>query len=247
MIGAHASFTLEDETLGKLSALARELDRGVHVHVAEDNVDEVDSLRRSGMRAARRLDEAGILRPSSVVAHGVHLDEAELETVQRRRSWLVHNCRSNLNNSLGRAPVARFGSRAALGTDGIDQDMFAESRTAFFRAREDSLEASAERLLEMLAAGAELVSEHFETPIGVIQPGYSADIVVLRYDPPTPLTAENLAWHWMFALTGANVESVMVNGEWTLRNGEFCQVDEEKVRAEAAAEARKLWERMSAL
>ncbi len=246
-IGAHASFTLGDETLARLAELADTLDSGIHIHVAEDACDEEDSLRRCGKRTAIRLDDAGILRSRSIAAHGVHLDDAELTIIHRRGAWLVHNCRSNMNNSVGRAPVARFGPRAALGTDGIDGDMFAESRTAFFRAREDSLDASADRFLEMLGAGGEMVSEAFGTPIGTIEPGSCADIVVLRYDPPTPLTAGNLAWHWMFTFTPGNVESVMVNGEWVLKSGEFCRVDEEKVRAEARVQANRLWKRMDAL
>jgi cytosine/adenosine deaminase-related metal-dependent hydrolase len=193
------------------------------------------------------LGDAGILRERSIAAHGVHLDAAELMRIRRSGAWLAHNCRSNMNNSVGRAPVLEFGERSALGTDGIDADMFAESRTAYFRAREQTLEAYAEQFTDMLARGADLASQYFPYPIGRLEPGGAADLVVLDYRPPTPLTANNLAWHWMFALTPASVESVMVGGEWALRNREICCVDEEKVRAEARAEAEKLWKRMESL
>lgn len=247
LVGAHASFTLDDETLRDLSDLATHFDTGVHIHVAEDRYDEEDAIRRSGKRAALRLADAGILRPASIAAHGVHLDPDELAAIRSHGSWLVHNCRSNMNNSVGRAPVARFGPRSALGTDGIDQDMFAESRTAFFRAREDSLDADADRFAAMLASGGTMVSGLFGRPIGSLEPGSAADLVVLRYDPPTDLDAGNLAWHWMFSFTPAIVESVLVNGEWVLRGGEFCRVDEERIRAEARSQARRLWTRMEAL
>jgi cytosine/adenosine deaminase-related metal-dependent hydrolase len=71
--------------------------------------------------------------------------------------------------------------------------------------------------------------------------------MILSYDPPTPLSAENLAWHWMFAMTPQQVESVMVQGSWVIRKGEFCGIDEEKIRAEARGEAKRLWERMEEL
>lgn len=247
MVGAHASFTLEDETLDRLAELARAVGAGVHIHVAEDTVDEEDSLRRCGQRTAYRLAGAGILGDRSIAAHGVHLDDGELETVLARGSWLVHNCRSNLNNRVGRAPVDRFGDRSALGTDGIDEDMFAESRSAYFRAREDSLETSAGEYIDLLGRGGSLVSSFFPYPVGRLEVGAAADLVVLHYDPPTPLTVDNLAWHWMFALTAGHVESVMVAGRWVLQKGEICNVDEEKVRAEARGEAQRLWQRMAAL
>jgi len=247
MVGAHASFTLEDETLRSLAEIARATHTGVHIHVAEDAIDEEDSLRRCGRRTAYRLQDAGILNDESIAAHGVHLDAGEIETVARSGSWFVHNCRSNMNNGVGRAPVHLFGERCALGTDGIDEDMFAESRSAYFRAREHSLDAYAERYGRLLAGGATLASRFFPCPVGRLEPGAAADLIVLNYDPPTPLSADNLAWHWMFAMTAQNVESVMVGGKWVMYKGEFCTVDEEKVRAEARDQASRLWTRMASL
>lgn len=246
MVGAHASFTLEDDTLARLAELAGELDTGVHVHVAEGICDEEDSMRRCGKRTTQRLHDAGLLRRQSIAAHGVHLDRSELSTIQGAGSWLVHNCRSNMNNAVGAAPVLSFGERSALGTDGIDHDMFAESRSAYLRARERSLEADAGRFGAMLARGSELVSEIFGEPIGSLAVGSVADIAILNYRPPTPLTAANLPWHWMFAFRSDLVDSVLVGGEWVMRRGEFCRVDEEKIRAEARHEAARLWHRLDA-
>lgn len=247
MVGAHASFTLEDTTLEDLAATAERTGTGVHIHVAEDIFDEQDSLRRSGKRVVHRLQDAGILRPNSIAAHGVHLRPDELQTLRSSRTWLVHNCRSNMNNAVGRAPVLHFGDRSALGTDGIDGDMFAESRTAYFRAREDSLDVSAEHFTDRLAAGAELMGQSFGFPVGSTSPGAAADLVVLEYDPPTPLTSGNVAWHWMFAFNAGMVRDVMVAGRWIIRNREFVAVDEDKIRADARAQSERLWQRMETL
>jgi putative selenium metabolism protein SsnA len=246
-VGAHASFTLEDDSLAELTELARHHDTGIHIHVAEDAWDEEDAVSRAGKRTAARLADAGIFGDKSIAAHGVHLDDLELARVQDYGSWLVHNCRSNMNNSVGFAPVAHFGEKAALGTDGIDGDMFAESRTAFFRGREASLSTPAEAYARLLAGGASLASTYFDAPLGRIEPGALADLVVLNYDPPTELTADNLAWHWMFGLASEQVESVMVGGQWVMRARELVGVDEEKLRADARLEATKLWNRMEEL
>lgn len=247
MVGAHASFTLEDDTLEALSGAAADTGTGVHIHVAEDRFDEEDALRRCGRRTVERLDRFGLLGPDSIAAHVVHVDGAELDTLHRRRTWLVHNCRSNLNNGVGRAPAQRFGERGLLGTDGIDGDMIAESRAAYWRAREDSLEVGADVATDMLARGGALASDYFGFPIGSIEPGAAADLVVLDYDPPTPLAAGNLPWHWVFGLSAAGVRDVMVAGRWVRRNREFVGIDEAAIRAGARDAAERLWRRMEAL
>jgi putative selenium metabolism protein SsnA len=244
MVGAHASFTLDDDTLSSLATLAADLDAGVHIHVAEDVADEQDSLQRCGKRTVYRLRDAGVLPDGSLAAHCVHLDEAEIDALRSGHVWIAHNCRSNQNNGVGRAPLMRFVDRAILGTDGIDGDMFAESRTAFFRAREDSLDRTADEFTGMLARGADLVSKLFSEPIGTLQPGAAADLVVLDYDPPTPVHAGNFPWHWMFAMSAGMVKSIMVDGTWVIRDRAFVTVDEEKIRVEARSAATKLWQRM---
>lgn len=247
LVGAHASFTLDDDTLDALSELAERFQTGVHIHVAEDRCDEEDSLRRCGKRVVQRLSDAGVLQPGSIAAHCVHVNAQELDLLKRQSTWLVHNCRSNMNNSVGRAPVQEFGERSALGTDGIDEDMLSESRTAYFRAREAAIDAYAEQFTDLLARGGRLASQFFPSPVGTLDEGSAADLVIYDYEPPTPLTAGNLSWHWMFALTPQYVESVMVAGEWVIRRREFTRVDEEKLRADARREASRLWQRMEAL
>jgi len=244
MVGAHAGFTLDDDSLERIADLASNMETGVHIHVAEGMCDEEDSLRRSGKRVGQRLVDAGVIDDRSIAAHGVHLSAAEIALLRRKGTWFAHNCRSNMNNAVGRAPVANFGERTALGTDGIDGDMFTEARTAYFRAKEDDHDMGAERIAAMLAAGGDLVSGIFEKPVGRLAPGAAADLVVLDYNPPTPFHPDNLVWHWMFSFTPALVNSVMVAGRWVMREREILGVDEEKVRSEAAAVARSVWGKM---
>jgi len=99
----------------------------------------------------------------------------------------------------------------------------------------------------LLARGAELASSFFPYAVGRLEAGGAADLTIMDYDPPTPLTSGNVAWHWMFAFTAANVRSVMVHGDWVLRDGAFTRVDEEKIRADARQEAQNLWKRMEDL
>jgi cytosine/adenosine deaminase-related metal-dependent hydrolase len=137
LIGAHASFTLSDDTLAACAAAARELEVGLHIHAAEDAVDERDSVVLHGFGVAARLAHAGALDGRTLLAHGVHLDDDGIALVHAANASLAHNARSNMNNAIGRARLDALGPRVALGTDGIGSDMFEESRTAYFRLRED--------------------------------------------------------------------------------------------------------------
>jgi putative selenium metabolism protein SsnA len=246
-VGAHASMTLEPQTLRSLADLADQHSTGVHIHVAEDLADQTGCMSRYRSRVVQRLDSERIVRDKSILAHCVHLDGQEVSLVKQRGAWVAHNCRSNLNNSVGRAPIHELGDRVVLGTDGIDGDMFGESHNAYWRAREDSLDAAPDWVTGMLARGGDLAAQFFGIPLGTMGVGAGADLVLVDYDPPTPLASGALAWHWMFGMGAHNVTDVMVDGRWIIRDRRFVTVDEEKIRAEARQAARRLWERMESV
>jgi putative selenium metabolism protein SsnA len=248
LVGAHASFTLDDETLAACAGAAREFSVGLHVHAAEDGVDERDAVARSGVRVAERLDRAGALDERTLLAHGVHLDEQEAAVVARANATVAHNARSNMNNSVGRAGLDVLAGRVALGTDGIGSDMFEESRAAFFRLREDDLGAGAGWPLAPLAEGARVAARSFGEPLlGTLEPGAPADLVVLDYDAPTPLDAATFAGHWIFGLSSRNVRDVMVGGEWVVTDRRLARVDQRELAAGARVAAERLWRRLDDL
>jgi cytosine/adenosine deaminase-related metal-dependent hydrolase len=244
MVGAHASFTLSDETLRACVDLARELDVGIHVHVAEDAADQEDAHARFGTRVVDRLADAGALDHRALLAHCVHVDEREIARIHETGAWVAHNPRSNMNNRVGRAPVVALGERVALGTDGIDGDLFAESKAAFWRGREDDRDVTPAWVLGRVASGAAFAGAAFREPLlGRIEPGAPADLVVLAYDPPTPVREDNLAGHWIFGISARHVRDVLVAGEIAVRDRRLARGDEEH-RAIAQSEAVELWDRM---
>jgi cytosine/adenosine deaminase-related metal-dependent hydrolase len=149
-----------------------------------------------------------------------------------------------MNNGVGRAPVGRL-PNVVLGTDGIDGDLFAESRAAFWRRREEDLGAGPGEVLAMLGRGAGLAGRCFGEPaLGTLEAGAPADLVVLDYPQPTPVSAENLGGHWMFGLDAARVRDVMVAGRWVVRDRRLTGADQDEIAAHAREEAQRLWRRM---
>jgi cytosine/adenosine deaminase-related metal-dependent hydrolase len=245
LVGAHASFTLCDETLAACVEAAADLGVGLHVHAAEDAADERDAETLHGLRVAARLARAGALGERTLLAHGVHLDDEEIGLVRDAHAAVVHNARSNMNNSIGRARVGVLGERVALGTDGIGSDMFEESRTAYFRLREDDNAAGVDWPLARLVEGARLAGHAFGEPqLGVLEPGAPADLVVLDYAAPAPLHDGSFAGHWVFALSSRHVRDVMVAGEWAVLDRKLTRVDQDELASDARREAERLWRRL---
>ena len=115
--------------------------------------------------------------------------------------------------------------RAALGTDGMDQDMLAEARAAFLKMREAGREDAYGAALEMLAGGHRLAAALFGIPFGKLDVGGPADLVVLDYRPPTRLHSDNLAGHVLFGVDRSHVRSVLVAGRWVVSDRRVTGVD----------------------
>jgi cytosine/adenosine deaminase-related metal-dependent hydrolase len=147
---------------------------------------------------------------------------------------------------VGHAPTAAL-RRAALGTDGMDEDMFAEMRAAHLKMRDAGRDDAMAATLQMVAGGHRLAAALFGLPFGKLDAGAPADLVVLDYRPPTELHGENLAGHLLFGIDRSHVLSVMVAGRWVLRDRRAVSVDEAKAFAAARSAARDVWSRMASL
>ena len=131
-VGLHASFTVGDGLLRKSVDLARKHKTGLHVHVAEDQADQDDSLAKYGKRVLERFQAAGALElPKSIFGHCIHLSEREKALLTEAGVWVVQNVESNQNNNVGVTGYGDFASRIMLGTDGMHCDMLRSAKAAF--------------------------------------------------------------------------------------------------------------------
>ncbi len=242
--GAHASFTVSDETLRSLGGVVERTGAPLHVHLLEDPVDRELSVERWGRDPVARLRDHGLV-DGAVLVHGIHLDDGEVAAVVDGGATLVHNPRSNVNNRVGYARPWRFGPEAALGTDGMDGDPLAEARAAFLAARDAGHGDPAGLAVSLLVGAQRLAARLTGRPLGRIVPGACADLAILRYDPPTPLHAGNAVGHLLFGMSSRHVESVMVDGRFVMRAGQVFRVQAEELLDQARQAAHDLWERMA--
>lgn len=250
LVGAHASFTLDDESLAACEDLALSLGVGVHIHAAEDPIDERNTLQWHGYRLLDRFDHHGLLDlPGTILAHGTHFTDADVARVNAHQATLTmaHNPHSNMNNGVGYAGPARYAKLPMLGTDGIGADMWNEARIAIFKSHDAGRPLEYSAVLEMLGESARYASQALGVRLGVLEIDAVADLVLTSYRPATPLTSENLAGHLIYAMGPEFVRDVMIDGWWVLRGGHVVTCDEPAERAAAVEVSRKLHERMAAI
>jgi len=245
-VGGHAPFTLNETALQLMSELVSATKSGIHLHVAEDAYDASFSHHHYGKDILKRLEEHALLNEKSILVHGVHLTNNDLEILNRNDSFLIHNPRSNMNNSVGYMDRLHQVKNLGIGTDGIGANMFEESKFAFFKNQEAKGKLSYSDFMKILQNGNELLTRYFTASFGKIEEGYAGDIVVLDYQAPTPLQSENLAGHFLFGFSSRDVETVIINGKIVYEERAFA-FDTAGIYKEAQKAAKKLWSKMNSI
>jgi len=248
--GLHASLTLSDATLDACRAAAP-TGTGFHIHAAESDADEWDSLAKSGLRVVDRLHAHKILGPHSILAHAVHVDAREIELLSGSATWVTHQPRSNMNNAVGAAPVEsmlRAGVRVCLGNDGFSNAMWEEWKAAYLVQKlwhRDPRHMSGLDVARMAVYNnAELAATFFpESPPGVIKPGAAADLIFVEYLPPTPLSPGNLPWHILFGFHESMVTTALVAGKVLMKDRQLLTLDEKAIAVRARELAAQVWQR----
>jgi putative selenium metabolism protein SsnA len=253
--GLHASLTVSDETLAACVDAARDTRTGFHIHVAEHEADEYDSLNKTGKRVIDRLHDAGILGKRTIVAHCVHIDQNEAWLLRETRTWVTHQPRSNMNNAVGAADIdgmLRAGLRVCLGNDGFSNNMWAEWKAAYLLHKvwnRDPRRANGNNIVEMAVYNnSALASVFFPDAVpGLLAPGMAADIILVDYHPTTPLTAGNLPWHILFGFEASMVTTTIVAGRQLMRDRRLLTLDEAEIAGRARAIAPGVWERYNTI
>ena len=237
LVGMHASFTVEQHTLLKAVEIAAKHNTGVHIHVAEDLVDEKLTREKYGVSVMERLRQAGALDlKGNILGHGLHFDDEEREIVKNSGSWMAVNADSNLNNRVGFFTSKGIGDKIMLGTDGMHSDMIKSTQTAYF-AGQNFDEVDMGLIYNRLRNSEKYLHEN----------GHAFgenNLIVLDYDSPTPLTENNFIGHFFFGFENRHITHSISNGKLIYADGKVLTVDEEAILKESAKAAMHLWDEM---
>ena len=185
-----------------------------------------------------------------MLAHCVHLTDADIEILAKRRSTLSHNPSSNMKLASGvfrSKAVTDAGCRVALGTDGCASNNNVDMR--------EEMKFSA--LLAKVNFGPEVLPAHqvfdwatragadaFGLNAGVIREGAAADALLIRTDNSTRFTpGYNLISDWVYSAQSSSIDTVICNGAVIMEKGHV--PGEETIIEEARAAAADLLKRAS--
>lgn len=252
MMGLHASFTLDDDTLELTAELSRSLQRGCHIHLLEDGVDGRITKEKYGRGVVERLQKFGILGDQTIAAHCIHLTEEEKNLLAQSKTMIAHNPQSNMNNAVGRTDIFGYIKRGVLvgiGTDGMSADLKPDIRTATLLHKHDlkNYNVGWNEIQQMALRNNPAIFEKVSgQKIGRIEPDYLADLILVDYFPPTSLTGDNFWGHFLYGIADAEVDTTIINGRVAMRNKEIPDIDEQEVANKAKIVAKRVWERFYA-
>jgi 5-methylthioadenosine/S-adenosylhomocysteine deaminase len=248
-LGPHAPYTCPPAYLEKVLQLAEEYQVGIHIHVAE-TTDEVGMIReRYGKTPVAYLNDLGVFRFPTLAAHCVHMTETDIATLSAQGVAVAHNPESNMKLASGIAPVVamrRAGITVGLGTDGASSnnnlDLFGEMHTAALLHKVVNHDPEVLPALEVLAMatrdGAKALG--LENQVGVLKPGYKADLVLVDLNQAHLFPRHNLVAHMVYAAQGSDVDTVIIDGQLVMEGRRMLTVDEDEVRVEIESRAQRI-------
>jgi 5-methylthioadenosine/S-adenosylhomocysteine deaminase len=242
---------VSDQLWSALAQDAASKGLGVHLHALESPAQRAAAAELYPEGLFAYLEKLGAMTARTVIAHGVWVDDADMEIIARTDATVVRNPGCNIRMRNGIAPVARYldhGVRLAIGTDnaamGDDEDLLAELRLAGHLGREPDWNAppppSVDQLLAMATVNGARAAQ-FAPEVGTLEPGQRADLVAISLqrtslpylDPDMPLLEALLA-----RAQGNDVRLTMVDGRILYRDGRLPGLDLDEIEQAAVASAR---------
>ncbi len=245
----HAVYTVCPETLRETAARARSENAFLHVHASETAAEVSDCEKKHGCSPVALLGKTGCLGERTVLAHCVHLSDADISLIKDSGSVIAENAQSNMKLASGMFPYARAAGAArcrhSIGTDGACSNnslsMFAEMKAAALLAKVESGDPVAASAGEIFAAATRGGAQAFGLDAGEIREGALADFILLRADDPCFSPGFDFDSDMVYAASHSCVDTVVCDGRILMQGGKIPGEEEivEEARRAAAALRRR--------
>lgn len=240
-VGLHAPNTCPPETLKKGISLADKLGTPIHIHYLETK-DEIDYINTSYLSTVTEyLKKSGLFNYHVMLAHGVHINDSDIEVLKEISGGVIHNPVSNMKLGSGFANTAKLlknGINVALGTDGQGStntlDMFLEIKLAAYMQKgmyNSATAITAEDVLKMATIkGAEVLG--IDSEVGSLEVGKKADIIIINTNKPHLCPIHNIYSTLAYSVTGDDVETTIIDGNIVMENRRIQNIDENEILKE---------------
>jgi 5-methylthioadenosine/S-adenosylhomocysteine deaminase len=249
MLGPHAIYTCGEALLRELPAIARKKNVGLQLHLSESRTEFDNCMEKHGCTPTAFLDSLGFFSVPVLAAHCVHLTNEDIEILARRKVSVAANPVSNMKLGNGFAPAARLldaGVNLCVGTDGASSNntlnMFRELSILSYSqkgADKDALRFPADKTLQYgTLGGAKALG--LSDKIGSIEQGKRADLVIIDLNKPWLQPVNNPVSSLIYSANGSEVDTVIIDGEIVMENGQVKTLDEQRIIREVEKVREKL-------
>lgn len=248
LFGLHASMTLSDESLERISWV---LGNGpIHIHVAESMDDVHDCYSKHGKSIVERLDSFGLLNRNSILSHCVHINEKEAALIAERGCYVAINPTSNMNNAVGLPDyelLRKYNVKCLLGNDGLGANITRDYLNLLFSMKNrlgSPTRFGMDDLVQIIRNGYDYMGSRLNIKLGRIAKGYKADLLTVPYNPPTPMNNGNALGHIIFGVFDSfKPNQVWTSGKRLVEDYKLCfEIEQELKHAQESAE--KVWKRL---
>ena len=246
LFGMHASMSISDKTLKAIVKSQNNLP--IHIHVAESEMDEEDSMEKYGKSIMERLEDSGALVNDSLIVHGVALNEKELDIIERNKCYLVVNTTSNMNNAVGLPNVKKYLEHhipVMVGNDGLNSNMASEYMNVMFSGHlkaESPIALGVGDVRDMIRNAYLYVSKRLGIKLGEFKQGFEADFMRVKYNLFTKIDESNVLGHIVFGLfPNFKPSDVYTYGKKRVKNYKIVGKSLENQVIEARKYADDLW------
>jgi len=240
------------ELYREMSDYARQRDMGITMHLAEVEADKIFLQEKYGLSPVYFAESVGLLGAKTVLVHMVWLNDQDIAKLAETRTNVSHNPSSNSKLASGVCKVPQMlagGVNVALGCDGgpsnNDYDLIREMKLAAILHKavsHDPLIVPAESVLEMATInGARALG--LEHEIGSLEAGKKADFAIIDLNRLHTTPSPNPVSTLVYAATGGEVDTVVVDGQIVVEQGQLLSMDEEEIIVEAQKHANALYKR----
>lgn len=229
------------ELMREMKAFARERDLTFHTHLAEGKRETESVRHRTGYGEGEALFRLGVLDERTVLAHSIWLSQEEIGLIAQSGATVAYCPSTNMKLSDGTAPIAAMAAadvNVALGCDGeassSNRDIIREARTGAYLQKVATLDPAVLSTRQLYA----MMSENGAKPLGYpglgrLESGAVADLVLVDMDDISLLNPRACLSNLLFAGSGFQVDTVLVEGRVRLRKKQFTDLDADKIRFEA--------------
>lgn len=249
LFGMHASMSLSNDSYKLISKKIKDIP--IHIHVAESEMDEEDSEKKYGETIISRLDKYHLINKDSLIVHGVHIKDEELDIVKARGAYMVVNTTSNLNNAVGVPDINKYLSKnipVMIGNDGLSSSMATEYLNAYYLTHLKNFSPTAMNLgaiIDIINNAYNYVGNRLGIKIGKIRESFVSDFMLVNYTPFTKMDESNAFGHLFFGLfPNFKPLDVYVDGMRLVHNQELTskKLKEELITSRKYSE--KLWNKV---